>query len=57
MTDRNFVWDPEIFKVLGIMFSTKTNIIPELKFQGKLEEARCAIAKWSKNLVWQDCNY
>ena len=48
MRDRNFVWDPGTFKVLGITFSTQTNTIPNINFKGKLEEAKRDPSRWNK---------
>ena len=48
MTDRNFVWDPGTFKVLGVTFSTKTEDICKLNYEGKINEIKRDIAKWKK---------
>lgn len=48
MRDRNFLWDPGIFKVLGITFSTDTGQISRLNYEGKLLELKKLINVWSK---------
>ena len=49
MTDRDFCWDPGIFKVLGIRFSTDTERISkinsELNYDGRLTEMRKILNK------------
>ena len=46
--DRNFQWNPGIFKVLGIHFSTDLDSIPDLNFEGKLTELKTEMCKWKK---------
>ena len=48
MRDRNFIWDPGTFKTLGIHFSTKTEEISKLNFEGKIDEIKREIARWKK---------
>ena len=51
MKDRNFVWDPGTFKVLGVIFSTKTQDIGMLNYQGRIEEIKRSIARWKKRHI------
>ena len=48
MRDRNFVWDPGTFKILGIVFSTEIKDIVSLNFNDKLDELRRDISKWKR---------
>ena len=48
MRDKNFIWDPGSFKVLGIHFSVNTNEITNINFIGKLEEVKKEIGRWNK---------
>ena len=48
MRDKNFIWDPGSFKVLGIMFSTNTERITSLNFEGKIEEVKREISRWKR---------
>ena len=48
MRDRNFIWDPGTFKILGITFSVNTNEIVNLNYRDKLDEVKRDIAKWNK---------
>ena len=48
MRDKNFIWDPGSFKVLGILFSTNTDRITNLNFDGKIEEIKREISRWKK---------
>lgn len=48
MIDRNFVWDPGTFKVLGVNFSTKTEDIPKLNYEGKINDLKRDIGRWKK---------
>ena len=48
MRDRNFIWDPGTFKTLGIHFSTKTEEISKLNFEGKIDEIKRELARWKK---------
>ena len=48
MTDRNFQWDPGIFRILGVNFSTDTGRIAELNYDGKLEEVKTSLCRWKK---------
>ena len=48
MRDRNFIWDPGTFKTLGITFSTKTEEISKLNFEGKADEIKREIARWKR---------
>ena len=48
MRDRNFVWDPGTFKILGINFSTNLSDIVRLNFSDKLDELKRDIAKWKR---------
>ena len=40
LRDMNFCWDPGIFQVLGIKFSTDTTQISLISFVGKISEMR-----------------
>ena len=51
MRDRNFIWDPGTFKVLGVLFSTETKTITEINFNGKIDEAKRLMAKWKKRVL------
>jgi hypothetical protein len=48
LRDMNFCWDPGIFKYLGIYFSTNYGEIVRLNFDGKLQEIKMMLKKWSK---------
>merc|ERR1712240_193409 len=48
MRDRNFIWDPGTFNILGITFSVNVNEIANLNFKGKIDKVKRDIAKWSK---------
>ena len=48
MRDRNYIWDPGTFRVLGINFSKTIENIVGINYQGKLEEIKKAISKWNK---------
>ena len=48
MRDKNFIWDPGTFKVLGIHFSVHTNEISHINFDGKLDEVKREISRWNK---------
>ena len=51
MKDKNFQWDPGIFKILGVTFSTKTDDICNLNYSNKLDEIKRIIAKWKKREI------
>jgi hypothetical protein len=48
MRDQNFVWNPGVFKVLGITFSTNLNSIVKLNFDDKLTTLRKILFSWKK---------
>ena len=48
MRDKNFIWDPGTFKVLGIHFSVNTNEITNINFEGKIDEVKREISRWNK---------
>ena len=48
LRDKNFCWDPGIFKYLGITFSTNINEITNLNYEGKLIEIHNLLNKWKK---------
>ena len=50
LRDMNFCWDPGIFQVLFIKFSTDTTQISSINFEGKIREIRKILNKWSR---WQ----
>ena len=47
MRDKNFIWDPGTFKVLGVLFSTSEEIV-KINYENKLEEIKREIARWKK---------
>ena len=51
MKDKNFVWDPGTFKVLGVVFSTNTQDICSLNYSGRIEEVKRDIARWKKRRI------
>ena len=48
MRDKNFVWDPGSFKILGIKFSTDTNSIVRLNYDDKLNDMKRIMNYWKK---------
>ena len=48
MPEFNFVWDPGIFKVLGIKFSTDISTIVDINFEGKLNDIQRTLNIWYK---------
>lgn len=48
MRDSNFIWNPGVFKVLGVKFSTDIDQIVHLNFENKLTEIRRLLMLWSK---------
>ena len=48
MRDSNFQWNPGVFKVLGIKFSTNISLISELNYADKLSEIRRILNRWKK---------
>ena len=48
MRDRNFIWDPGTFKILGITFSTNLEELVALNYKDKINEVIRDIAKWKK---------
>ena len=46
--DKNFIWDPGIFKILGIIFSTDIDNIVNLNFGDKLKEIKKNIRSWNR---------
>ena len=48
LRDKNFCWDPGIFKYLGIRFSVNTKEIPSLNFDGKFQEIQNLLNKWKR---------
>lgn len=51
MRDRNFQWDPGIFRVLGVLFSTNIGEICNLNYSGKLNEIKRIIGQWRKREI------
>ena len=43
-----FKWNPATFKVLGVHFSTNTEIVPSINYEGKLLEIQKLLNAWSK---------
>ena len=48
MRDRNFLWDPGIFKVLGIQLSTAIHNIVDLNYKDKIEKLKRIFKLWGK---------
>ena len=48
MIDRNFIWDPGTFKVLGVLFSTNTEDISKLNYKEKINDLKKDIGRWKK---------
>ena len=48
MKDRNYIWDPGTFKVLGITFSRLINNIVDINYQGKINEIKRILSQWNK---------
>jgi exonuclease III len=51
LRDKNFCWDPGIFKILGVKFSTDLERIPEINYEGKLQEIKKLLNTWSKRQI------
>ena len=51
LRDKNFCWDPGIFQVLGIKFSTDTTQISAINFEGKVSEVRKILNNWSRRQI------
>ena len=51
MRDRNFLWDPGIFKILGIKFSTNIRTIVELNYEDKLFQMKKILTQWKKREI------
>ena len=43
-----FEWNPDVFKVLGVSFSTQTDEIVKLNYDNKLRHIQHLLATWSK---------
>ena len=48
LRDRNFCWDPGIFKVLGVKLSTNLESISELNFEAKIVKIKKILNIWKK---------
>ena len=48
MRDSNFQWNPGIFKVLGVKFSTDISTISQINYDGKISEIRRILNRWKK---------
>ena len=48
MRDKNFIWNPGIFRMLGITFSVDINRIVPLNFDNKLKEIDALLKIWSR---------
>ena len=48
MRDKNFIWNPGIFKVLGITLSTNIKEIVPLNYSNKLKEIESLLKLWSR---------
>ena len=51
LRDMNFCWDPGIFQVLGVKFSTDTTQISSIKFEGKISEIRKILNNWGRRQI------
>ena len=51
MRDKNFVWDPGTFQVLGIIFSTNVNNIVKINYEGKLLAMKKIMYMWKKRNI------
>ena len=51
LRDMNFCWNPGIFQVLGIKFSTDTTQISSIKFEGKISEIRKILNNWGRRQI------
>ena len=48
MRDKNFIWNPGIFKMLGISFSVNVKNIVPLNYENKLKEIDVLLKIWSR---------
>lgn len=48
MPHYRIVWDPGIFRLLGIKFTVELNKMPKINFEGKLHEIRRLLTAWGK---------
>jgi hypothetical protein len=48
LRDENFCWNPGIFKILGIVFSTDLETMVERNMHGKIFQVRKLLNQWSK---------
>ena len=48
MRDKNFIWNPGIFKMLGIAFSVNVRNIVPLNYENKLKEIDALLKIWSR---------
>ena len=48
MRDKNFIWNPGIFKALGIKFSVNIEEIVPINYDNKLQEIETLLKTWSK---------
>lgn len=48
MPDCNFSWNPDTFKVLGVVFSTNVNEISSLNYNDKLNDILKTIKPWTR---------
>ena len=46
MRDKNFIWDPGTFQILGIKFSTDIDTICRINFEGKLTDIKRSLNIW-----------
>ena len=51
LRDMNFCWDPGIFQVLGIKFSTDTTQTSSINFEAKISEIRKILNNWSRRQI------
>ena len=51
MQDRNFVWDPGIFKILGVKLTTDVNTISQINFEDKLLSIQRVLKSWKRRQI------
>ena len=52
LRDRNFVWEPgDIFKIVGIKFSTNLETITRINYENKIDEIKQLLNKWKKRNI------
>jgi len=51
MQDRNFVWDPGIFKILGVKLTTDIDRISQINYEDKLITIQRVLKSWKKRNI------